>query len=674
MIGNSLARGYWMVITPVLALLASAATASTPPVDTAAVPAAHAGEDALFGDLPVVEAATLHAQSLQEAPASVTIVTAQDIRRYGYRTLGEVLMSVRGFTVTSDYSYLHAGVRGFNIPGDNNSRFLVMINGHSITEIVYNSANFFDQDFGLDLDLVDRIEIIRGPNSALYGSNGILASVNLVTRSPADAPRAWLSTETGTLGRKKLAVMSSQPLGHGANLLVSASGFSDSGQRVYAPEADITGANGGFADRVDAQSGYHSFLNLSWGAWNVTGYFNSRLKRAPILGGDTLFNSSGQFVRDDRNFASVTYTRELKDGSQLRWQAYYDQYRYDDRYDYPEGDGVLSNRTWDWGDWLSGRLSYSHPVKRIGTLTVGLQGTVELRNLQVNANVSPLREELLRISAPDQSMAPFVQQEWNLTGKLTAYLGARLDFSRNYGNFLSPRVALVYQANPRTVYKLVYGRPFRTPSAFERFYDDGLMYSANPLLHAETAHTFELSAERKLGPRWNAIVNAYHYRLDSVIQVGSPTSSLQQYQNIGSQHSTGAEVELEGHPVPWLEMVASLALDRARDAGSGLALPNAPATIAKLRGSIPLIPKRLHLSSSLMPFSRRLTTAGQYTRPVVLWDATVSTTRLFRELDLVAGIRNILGWRYEDPVSLDPNRIRATGRTAFLKVIWQWGE
>lgn len=84
----------------------------------------------LFEDVPVVQAATLHMQTLDQVPANVSVITAGDIRNFGYRTLGDALDGVRGFYLTNDQIYGYAGARGISVPGDYNTRFPVMINGH----------------------------------------------------------------------------------------------------------------------------------------------------------------------------------------------------------------------------------------------------------------------------------------------------------------------------------------------------------------------------------------------------------------------------------------------------------------------------------------------------------------------------------------------------------------
>ena len=116
-------------------------------------------------NIPVM-GASKYAQKLSEAPADVSIVTREEIKKYGYRTLADILRSVRGFYVTYDRNYSYLGVRGFNRPGDYNMRILFLVDGHRLNDNVYDCA-LIGTDFPLDVDLLDRVEIIRGPSYAL---------------------------------------------------------------------------------------------------------------------------------------------------------------------------------------------------------------------------------------------------------------------------------------------------------------------------------------------------------------------------------------------------------------------------------------------------------------------------------------------------------------------------
>ncbi len=360
------------IVLLVLAVLLAATPgwSADPPDSAEGAGEADPAEAILFEELPVVEAASLHTQTLREAPANVTIISADDIQKYGYRTLGEALSNVRGFYVSDDRTYHYMGLRGFSLPGDYATRVLVMINGHYLPDNIYRDSGWLGQDFWLDMDLVKRIEIIRGPSSALYGSNGIFATINIVTKSPVDHPGARVSSELGNFGEKKIQVSSSTHLGGGANLLVSGSTFRTSGESLYFEEFDTPDTNFGIADGVGKQRGYHAFANLIWRDWSFTA-LSSRFDAYSRYGWyGTIFNDTGNMTQDGRSFLEAAYSRSVGTNAELRWRFYYDKYRYWGRYDYDYEDGIIGdNRDLALGDWVGSRLSYSVPVGRLGTLT-----------------------------------------------------------------------------------------------------------------------------------------------------------------------------------------------------------------------------------------------------------------------------------------------------------------
>jgi iron complex outermembrane receptor protein len=629
-------------------------------------------EQALVEDLPVVQAAALHKQTLQEAPANVTVISRAEIGKYGYRTLGEALNSARGMYFTNDRIYQYLGVSGIGLPGDFNTRVLVMINGHSMTEHVYDSNNFFGQDFDLDMDLVERIEIIRGSASALYGSNAMLATINVITRSPVDMPGLRASTETDSFGQKKLFLSDSVYLGKGANLLIGGSLFDDAGQTLYVPQFDSPATNNGIATHSDGETGYHAFANLVWGDWTFTAYFGTRRKQVPVnWAADTLFNDHGLHARDGRNFVEAARSRDIGTAGKLRYRFYWDDYRYDDRFDYNFGyNETETNHARN--DYVGSEITWAHPFTSRGDLTFGLQGEWELRNLQFLDEVTPVSSQLFRVSVPDRTIALFTQQEWRLTRKWKTDLGLRFDHSRNYGDALSPRIAFVYQQSPTNVFKAVYGRPFRNPSAYEKYFNDGEDLIANPALHAERANTFELSAEHKFGSTLTGIVDAFQYRMQDLLEEVFPADgSAPQFQNVARVRSTGIEFELSAKLPRELELSGSVAIQRAIDPITSLVQPNSPHTLAKLRVGIPVLTHRAFLSSALEYMSVRDTDAGAMVSPVFLQDLTLTGKRpLAVAVDVQGGVRNLWNRSYYDPAGLAVDAMLQNGRSFFLKLTW----
>ena len=621
-----------------------------------------------------VESAALHPQTLEDAPASVTVLTAEDIRKYGYRTLAEALASVRGFYGSYDRSYHSVGVRGFNLPGDYASRFLIMVNGHNMADHIFDSMLWLGVDFPVEMNLIKQIEIVRGPSSALYGSNGIFATINIVTKSPQEAGPPALTVDSGSFGEKKAQVTIAEPLGKGASLLFSGSVFNDSGESpLYFPQLGTPANNGGQALRMDSEKGYHFFANLVWHNWNVTAVLSDRDKIQPISWGPTIFNDRGTQLMESAGYVEAAYAREFAHGA-LEWRTYFNADHLRGRFDYPldspSGSLVEDNRTFSESDWIGSRLSYRFDVSRLGTFTVGAQSEIDLRAYQGSTDVEPVAMVFVNIDKRDKTLAFFVQDEKRLSPHLSLHLGARYDLSTYRKNFVSPRAALIYQPSDQWSYKFLFGRSFRNPSTFQLFYGDGFSAVANPDLHPESADTVEVDIERKLGRRMNLVGAGYSYWLNNFLEGVYTGAGLLQIQNRGKVHATGLEIEINGRPFPWLETTASYALQKATDYDADGVLENSPNHLAKLRFAVPL-GRKFDASSSMQYYSSRRALAGAWVTPVYLADFTLTSKNLLPYFDIRLGIRNAFNRNYSDPIALTPliDALPQPGRTVFVELI-----
>ena len=220
-------------------------------------------------------------QKVTEAPASITIVTAEDIRSYGYRTLAEILQSVRGFYVSYDRNYSYLGVRGLGRPGDYNTRILLLIDGHRINENIYNMAPI-GTEFPLDVDLIERVEIIRGPSSSIYGANAFFGVVNVITRTGKDLKGLEVSGEAGSLNSYDGRLTYGNRSGRNVDFLISGSFYESEGQRrLYVKEFDNPSTNNGIAENADRDRFQHFFGSATFSDFTVQGLLASRKKLIP---------------------------------------------------------------------------------------------------------------------------------------------------------------------------------------------------------------------------------------------------------------------------------------------------------------------------------------------------------------------------------------------------------
>ena len=188
-----------------------------------------------------------------EAPASVSFITAADIARYGYRTLADILRGVRGMYVGDDRNFSLLGTRGFSKPGDYNSRILLLVNGHRVNDNVYGQAEI-GAEFGMDPTMFERVEIIRGPASSLYGDSAFFAVVNVITRSGESLNGVSMTVEAASLDTALTRISGGRKFENGLDVALSGTYERSSGvERLFFPAFDSPATNNGIAQGLDGE-------------------------------------------------------------------------------------------------------------------------------------------------------------------------------------------------------------------------------------------------------------------------------------------------------------------------------------------------------------------------------------------------------------------------------------
>jgi outer membrane cobalamin receptor len=209
-----------------------------------------------------VYSASKHMQSASDAPSSVTVITADEIQKYGYRTLADILESVRGFYITSDRDYSFVGVRGFGRLGDSNNRILVLVDGHRINDNVFGEP-YLGSEFLVDVDLIERVEIIRGPSSSLYGADAFFAVINVITLKPPRLKGVELSFAPASFGTfQGRASYGGQC--KGIDTTLSATFYNSQGPTLFFPQFDNSATNYGNTQNTDYESFQHALATISF--------------------------------------------------------------------------------------------------------------------------------------------------------------------------------------------------------------------------------------------------------------------------------------------------------------------------------------------------------------------------------------------------------------------------
>ncbi len=622
-----------------------------------------------------VYTASRHYQSAGEAPSSVTVITRDEIQKFGYRTLAEVLRSVRGFFITSDRSYSYLGVRGFLRPGDYNTRILLMIDGHRVNDNVYDQA-MLGTEFLLDVDLIDHVEVVRGPSSSLYGSNAFFAVLNVITRRPSDVKDLELSFDAGSFGTYTGRVTYSGHL-HRVEGLLSGTFHDSAGQDLFFPEFNSPQTNRGIAHNLNYDRSHDLLLTLDYRGLTFQALSNRRDAGIPTAEYEVIFGDPRTHAIDQHQYLDLSYRKKVSANWELVSRGYYDRYGYDA--DWPfEGTGLNVDyaRGQRWGAEMQASVSLGQRHR----LTFGSEVRDNFQQDQKNYDQSPA---LIYVNDRRSSWvgAGFIQDEVRIHPKLTLNLGLRHDQYQRYGGNSSPRAALIYHPFEKSSMKILYGSAFRAPNVYEAFYGSSVPnlsgYRINPDLQPETFKNIEAVWEQGFGTSLQLSVTVFRSYVSNLISLEvDPVDGMNIFRNADRWRSTGAGVECEKRFGSALTGRLAYSYTKPEDAATDRILAASPRHLAKLNISAPLKRDRLFASLEAQYQSSRQTLGGNKVSGFPLLNFTLLGRTLARHVDLSASVYNFLDRKYYDPVSteLPEDSVRQNGRSFRVKVTWSLGE
>ncbi len=593
-----------------------------------------------------VYSASKFSQKTEEAPANVTIITASDIKRYGYRTLANVLSSVRGMNVANDRNYSYLGVRGSGRTGDFNSRVLLLVDGYRLNDNIYDQAGI-GTEFPVDVDLIDRVEVVRGPGSSIYGSNAVLGVINVITKRGSDLKGMEVSGELASFNTNKERLSYGKRYENGAELLLSGSKYHSAGQNLFFPEFNTPATNNGIAHNLDSDR-YKSFLGkLAYEGFTLTGGYSKRDKAVPTASYSTVFNDPNFSVTDGASFMDFGYYGELAKSWDITAHVFQGRYHYEAILPYA-GAPIVLNYDAAQGNWWGSEMKVLGRLEN-HKVVAGVEYQDNYRQDQTNYNISPYTP-ILNDKRSSKREGIYVQDEITLGKGLLFNAGLRNDHYSTAGSTVNPRLGLIWSTVDTTALKFLYGTAFRAPNVYELYYFAAGTQKANPGLKPEKIATYEFVIEHS--PRQDLRLTADVYRnkiSNNINQITDPADGLLVYINAGQVDARGVEFEAERLWDGGTRLRTSYAWQISRDETTQAELVNSPRHLAKLNYSVPVWGDGLRTGLELQYASRRKTLAGRSANGHMLTNLTLLSERLAEHLDVSASLYNLFDIRYSDP-------------------------
>lgn len=559
-----------------------------------------------YGDKSTISIATGGKQSITRAPSVATVITSEDIKAMGATDLDQALESVPGLhvsksNVASKPIYSFRGIHTLE-----NSQALMLVNGIPITNVFQGDRSQIWG--GMPLENVARIEVIRGPGSALYGADAFSGVINIITKTAADIKGTEAGMRAGSFNTRDVWVQHGGRVGSLDAAFYLRAGDTDGQKGII--QQDAVGASGSISEErraLDARA------DLSKDAWRLRTAYQQR-KIGAGAGVAAALDPNAR-VSENRLYLDLSY-------DQANWApnwdvsgvvGYYDikQKQPDPQFMlYPAGKAPIYTTSYTNGMIGAPGHSEQHTHASVSAFYTGFQQhrirmgtgvrqddlyeTPEAKNF--NQVFAPICDPLNPTNpAPTLPCAPvvvdatgnpafvyllphkrdltyvFVQDEWSLAKDWALTAGVRHDSYSDFGSTTNPRLALVWDAAYNVVVKAMHGEAFRAPTFVEQYAINNPVQSGTPGIRPETIKTDELALSWQPNSELQTNLNFFRYHMSNIIQLVAA-----KMQNAGDQTGRGLELESTYDATGNLRLTGNYSLQHSRDSVTGMDAGLAP--------------------------------------------------------------------------------------------------
>lgn len=554
----------------------------------AAVAATTSEEEELalaYGDKSTISIATGNSQPINRAPAVATVITSRDIEAMGATDLDQALESVPGLHVSMVHVAMNPIYSFRGISTKYNPQVLMLVNGIPITNVFWGDRSQLWG--GMPLENVARIEVIRGPGSALYGADAFSGVINVITKTAADIDGTGFGVRAGSFNSRDAWIQHGGKLGALDAAFYLRAGNTDGSRGIiqqdaafFAPNASLApgpinterkavdaradlsreawrvraayqqrelGVGAGVAGALDPNSRGHSsrtYLDLSyepanwapnWDMSGVVGFYDNKEKGSPPY---TLFPAGALPGFPNGMIASPGHAERHTHGSISAFYTGFEKHRV------RIGTGFRVDDLYETSE-----------LKNFGATFAPLPGLVDATGNPALVYMMPHKRNVAYA---------FAQDEWNFAKDWALTVGVRHDRYSDFGGTTNPRLALVWDAAYNVVVKAMHGAAFRAPSFSEQYSINNPVVVGSPNIKPETITTDELAFSWQPVAKLQTSLNFFQYRMKNIIRPAVTT-----YQNAGDQTGRGLELEAALDATSNLRLAGSFSLQHSTDQATG---------------------------------------------------------------------------------------------------------